>query len=291
MYGSWHRQLERRLIERSFVQNTARGPVEYAVLGEGSPMLVLHGVIGGYDQGLAIAESIGLPGCRFIAVSRPGYLRTPLETGRTYEQQADACAAFLDSLGIASAVTIGVSGGGPAALEFARKYGGRCSGLILLSAVTKRLVTPERPRPMLFRLADFAGWLMHGAVRRNPAFFTRGLLLPAETEMLKDPAMSAAFLRFLDTSVPFSLRSEGLMNDGTQMGSIADAVPTGISCPTLIVHGTADRIVPYEHATAAAKVIPGSRLVAIEGGGHFAALFRASEVRQSIRDFLATANT
>src|SRR5271157_5600559 len=122
MYRQWLRELERRLVERSSVQTTALGPLEYSILGEGAPILVLHGVMGGYDQGLAIAESIALPGCRFLAVSRPGYLRTPLDIGQTYEQQADACAAFLESIGVASVAVIGVSGGGPAALQFARKY-------------------------------------------------------------------------------------------------------------------------------------------------------------------------
>ena len=287
MYRQWRRHLQHRLIEGSMVQPTARGPVEYAVLGEGSPVLVLHGVMGGYDQGLAVADSIGLPGCRFLALSRAGYLRTPFETGRTYPLQGDTCAAFLQSMNIASAVVIGVSGGGPTALEFASRHGDLCSGLILLSAVTKRLATPERRSPMLLGLADLAGWLMHGAIRRNPSLFAKGLLLPAEAAMLNDPAKRAAFLRFLDTSVPFSFRAAGLHNDVLQMRSISESVPGGINCPTLIVHGTADRIVPYDHAASAAAAIPGARLQPIEGGGHFAALFHADEVRAAIAEFLA----
>jgi pimeloyl-ACP methyl ester carboxylesterase len=195
-------------------------------------------------------------------------------------------ASFLESIGIASAIVIGVSGGGPAAIQFAYRHRDKCAGLILLSAVTKRLPTPEASHSILLRLADLAGWLMQGPIRRNPALFTGRLLLPSEIEMLNDDAKRASFLRFLSTSVPFSVRQAGLLNDSAQMRSIPEPVAQGIDCPTLIVHGTADKIVPYAHATAAAVAIPGARLLSIQGAGHFAALFHADEVREAIREFL-----
>jgi len=218
-------------------------------------------------------------------------LRTPLETGLTCEQQADACAALLESMGIASAAVIGVSGGGPAALQFARKYRAKCTGLILLSAVTKRMPTPERLNSAIVQFGDLAGWLLSGAVHRHPARYTKRLLLPAEAEMLQDPAKRASFLRFLDTSVPFSFRYPGLKNDALQIRSISDQVPADVGCPTLIAHGTADGIVPFDHATSAAAAIPGARLVTIEGGGHFAALFDAPVVRKAISELLAATET
>ncbi len=71
---------------------TARGPVEYAVFAEGPAVIALHGAMGGYDQGLILARTIGPPGYRYVAVSRPGYLGTPLTGGRSSEEQADLCA-------------------------------------------------------------------------------------------------------------------------------------------------------------------------------------------------------
>jgi pimeloyl-ACP methyl ester carboxylesterase len=286
MYFDWRRRLRFRLEQESKVQTTSLGPVEYCEIGDGTPVVVLHGVMGGYDQGLAVAESIALPGVRFLCISRPGYLRTPLAGERSYARQADLVAAFLDSLGLARAMVIGVSGGGPAAIQFASRHHDQCGGLILISAVTKQLPTPEASNRVLYRLADLAGWLMQGPVRRNPARFAGRLLVPDEIKMLDDGAKRASFLRFLSTSVPFSFRQAGLLNDSAQMRSLPEPVQPGIDCPTLIVHGTADKIVPYTHATAASAAISGARLLSIQDGGHFAALFHADEVREAIRQFV-----
>lgn len=67
-----------RVLAGSQVIETACGPIEYAISGDGFPVLVMHGAGGGYDQGLEIARSFVGDGFRFIVPSRFGYLRTPL---------------------------------------------------------------------------------------------------------------------------------------------------------------------------------------------------------------------
>jgi pimeloyl-ACP methyl ester carboxylesterase len=41
-----------------------------------------------------------------------------------------------------------------------------------------------------------------------------------------------------------------------------------IRCPTLVIHGRDDKVVPIEQARSLARAVPGSALVTIEGGGH-----------------------
>jgi len=67
--------------------------------------------MGGYDQSLILAQTIGTAGYRYIAMSRPGYLGTPISSGKSPEQQGDLIAALLDSLGIVRACVIAVSAG------------------------------------------------------------------------------------------------------------------------------------------------------------------------------------
>lgn len=130
-FGFWRSGIERGLLANSSVVATPRGPVEYAEIGGGPAVLVVHGTPGGYDLWLNTLEATHAAddGFRYILPSRPGYLRTPLGDGATPAEQADVLAGLLDVLHIGKAAVIGVSGGGPAALEFALRHPDRCTAL------------------------------------------------------------------------------------------------------------------------------------------------------------------
>ena len=82
------------------IVETVLGKIEYADVGDGMPLLSIHGAGGGYDQGLLIAEALFGDGFRVIAPSRFGYLRTPVPRDASPAAQADADAALLDVLGL-----------------------------------------------------------------------------------------------------------------------------------------------------------------------------------------------
>src|SRR3954467_7174861 len=110
------------LAETPRTTETASGVIEYADRGSGEPVLAVHGTLGGWDQGLVAAEFLRMNGYRIIAPSRPGYLGTPLSTGRTPAQQGDALAALLDVLAIDRIIVFALSGGGPAGYELAARH-------------------------------------------------------------------------------------------------------------------------------------------------------------------------
>src|SRR6185503_12072375 len=69
---------------------------------------------------------------RVIAMSRFGYLRTPLPADASPAAQADAHACLLDALKISRAAVIGASAGAPSSMQFALRHPDRCSALVLL---------------------------------------------------------------------------------------------------------------------------------------------------------------
>ena len=99
-YRRWKRILLSKLETGSEIANTSAGEIEYVLKGEGPVVLFLHGGPGGYDQGLLESKTFNDGGFSVLSISRPGYLRTPLITGVTFEEQADAIEALLESLGI-----------------------------------------------------------------------------------------------------------------------------------------------------------------------------------------------
>ena len=59
-YPRYHREMratKARLLAGSEILKTDRGDIEYAVQGEGTPVLSLHGAGGGYDQGLWLRQA------------------------------------------------------------------------------------------------------------------------------------------------------------------------------------------------------------------------------------------
>lgn len=88
---------------------TSLGTVEYRTVGEGVPVLVSHGIVGGFDQAIQTGEHLLDAAAQFIGVSRFGYLGSDLPEESTPENQARAYAELLDELAIDDVVGIGTS--------------------------------------------------------------------------------------------------------------------------------------------------------------------------------------
>ena len=291
----WRRGRHRDLLSGSSLAVTERGTVEYATRGQGPVILIMHGGMGGYDQALAIGNF--LEGFQVLAPSRPGHLRTELSVGQTYEDQAKACAALLDSLGIDRVAVLGASAGGPPAIQFAQEYPDRVWALVLVSAITKAFVDPTPDGSTFQRVTDrifgkdFADWFMARLVMRFPERLLLNednwFLSERDREILRqDPDKLKLLMDFMANVGPSSLRLEGYDNDVIQQGRMGEQDPLPISTPTLVIHGTADAVVDFSHAESVVRRIQNSELVAIEGAGHFTLLTQSEQNEPLIRQFL-----
>ena len=272
----WRGEIEHDLSENSIVITTVNGPVEYAEKGRGRPVLMIHGTPGGYDQGLSYVDAAGLSnsGLRYIVPSRPGYLRTPLSSGRTPEQQARLYAALLSRMGITRVAVLGASGGAPSALQFAMLFPERCSALILEEAVTQRIL-PER-KPEASTLQDFLTYL-----------FGDKLISSWQAKDPGDPAISRIGEGIINSTLPSASRLPGQLNDMEQFSRIDNWPLNRIHCPTLILHGTADENVPIAHAEFAHAQIPSSALIRLLGADHYMVATKYRELNQLIDAFIA----
>ncbi len=279
-YQHWLRGHERDLRRNSAIVQTASGSIEYAEIGQGPAVLVSHGTPGGYDGALAVlklthAENSGF---RYIIPSRPGYLRTPIDVGRTPDEQADAYAALLDALNVQKTAIIAESGGGPASLQFALRHPARCSALVLESALVRnyRGPTPRLPstaftaylRDLLFYLFQDAG------------------IAPYQASDPSDPLITPLARAELYGVIPYWLRRVGTENDLVQEQRLNDWPLDEITCPTLILQGTADQSVPLADAEYAHAQIAGSVLVELPDADHMMSITRHKKVDDLISAFL-----
>jgi pimeloyl-ACP methyl ester carboxylesterase len=280
---AWHayrsdiRQAEQRIAHAgSHLVETRCGPIEYAEAGQGLPLLVVHGAGGGFDQGLDFAGSLPRRGFRVIAVSRFGYLRTPLPDDASPIAQADAHACLLDALGIERTAIMGGSAGAPSALQFAIRHPDRCSALVLLVPLAGRPpgMAIARPMPvasgektlMTIVGSDFAFWL---ASKLSPELVIRKVLAtPPHVLRTASPSERARVDRIVAHILPISQRAQGIRNDSRIATSLPPYPLERIAAPTLVMSARDDLYGTYANAEYVESRIPGARLVGFASGGH-----------------------
>lgn len=277
---------------RPIVVKARRGPVECAVAGDGPAILALHGAMGGHDQAWLLARTIGAPGFRYVALSRPGYLGTPLEVARTPEEQADLYREVLDALGIRDVLVMAVSGGGPSALQFAASHRDRCRGAVIVSSVCVR---NEGRLPLAWHVMKLTARceplvaLMRRKVARDPERAARRSIpdpaLRART--VRDPEAGPLLLALqLSTLDRMRQRLPGTESDiATTFGELSLPLER-IDVPVLVVHGTADRVAAFAQARRMVERIPGAELLAVEGGDHVTIFTHRGVVRERVVKFL-----
>jgi pimeloyl-ACP methyl ester carboxylesterase len=274
------------------VLTTSRGPIEYLDAGDGPVVLTLHGAMGGYDQASILARTIGESGYRYLALSRPGYLGTPLTAGRTPEEQADLYAEFIDLLGIRQVIVFAISGGGPGAIHFALRHRGKCQGLVLASTVGGKT---RNKIPFTFhvmtRLAQWPAFvnMMRRKTEKNlKQGLRRSISDPDILERTVGDGDVMALYRELATGMFHRMaeRIDGTRND-IRITQTRDYPLTDIAVPTLVIHGTRDPLVPFEeHGMRLAREIPGAQLLAAEGGEHVTIFTHRREVQARVSLFL-----
>jgi pimeloyl-ACP methyl ester carboxylesterase len=270
------RTARQRLAGTSRLIDTAFGPIEYAVIGDGPAILISHGAGGGFDQGLLLGEPLVEKGFRIIAPSRFGYLRSPPVAHPSAAAQADAYAQLLDALGITRAAILGASAGGPAAIEFAIRHPKKCAALILLVPLT---YTPRDGSASARRLSPWAEKILMAIVSSDLVFaiastFARGLVIrtvlgpPPKLVAAASADEQARIMRIMEMIQPISRRASGIASDSHISAGLTPFALDRISAPTLVMSARDDGYGTYPGAEYTATKIAHARFVGVDGGGH-----------------------
>lgn len=275
----------------SQVIKTDCGTIEYARVGEGYPVLVVHGFMGGFDQGLLQAEFLDSK-YQAIAVSRFGYLRSPMPEGADFNLQADLYACLLDELNISRVAVFGTSGGANSAIRFTARYPERTSALILMEPAAPGKDMPPAPPRFIFDSllrSDFLYWAM------TKLSFTRSFLensVGVPKGFVLTPEMQTEVDRVLESTLPVSLRNDGMIFDmfysAEMYEEISETAPYPLSqveTPVLLISTLDDPNSIPENVKAMSEIFPHARLFVLPDGGHLT-LGHKDEVKAEIAQFL-----
>ena len=264
--------------------------IEYRETGNGSKVILLFH--GGHmravsDSGEAFFVENGY---RVLIPSRPGYGKTPLDVGRSAADFADVMVEFIADLSIKNVTIVGISGGGPTALQFAQRHSNQINALILQSAVGHDGwpdINTHRGAHVIFNyITENITWaFVRTSFTLFPQatlkFMLRGLSTKSPNEALKtiNGQQRASLIQVLK-----QLRSgHGFLNDiHYTVGELS-----GISVPTLIIHSKYDGSVDLSHPQFLADHISNSTLLISEAENHmFWYSDYYSEIKVEMKRFL-----
>jgi len=241
--------------------------LSYAMVGEGRAVILVHAfpLDGRMWQDTAKGLS---PKCRVIAPDLRGFGESALGDGKhSIADMADDLAALMDNLGIAKATVGGLSMGGYVSLAFAARHRDRLEGLIL--ADTRAAADSDAVR------AGRADALALVEKQGVEAFVERqlaALLSPSASEVVRHRVRALG-----------RQGAEGVCAGIRALRDRPDrfAELSSITCPTLVIVGTEDKISPLTEMAEMAHAIAGSRLTEIGGAGHLSNLEKPSEFEKA----------
>jgi 4,5:9,10-diseco-3-hydroxy-5,9,17-trioxoandrosta-1(10),2-diene-4-oate hydrolase len=258
-------------------------------LGRGDPTIVfIHGLAGAWVNWLENLPAFAADH-RVIAMDLPGFGASPMPSARiTISGYARVVEALLDQLGVDAAAVVGNSMGGFIGAELAIRFPARVERLVLVSAagLTIEYQRNERVlgvlRALESRLTAYSAWFATRSDAVSRRRRARRLLMgvvAARPDLLPAPLVAEqirgsgkpGFVDALDALTDYPIR---------------DRLPE-IACPTLIVWGEDDKLVPVRDADEFERLIPDARKVVFPGTGHVAMLERPAAFNELLARFLA----
>lgn len=247
----------------------------YERMGSGPPVLLIQGL------GLPGRMWMGLPGglaragcCVLLPDNRGTGGSDAPRRAYSMAQLADDQAAVLEHAGVGPVLCVGISLGGMIAQHLVLRHPDKISGLVL-AATSCGLPLGRLPSPSVLLL-------MLRAMRGRPEAMRRIRELLVHPESLaRSPRLFAQWDRALAGARP---------NPAGFLGQMAAAARHStcfslerIRCPTEVITGDSDAIIPPVNTEILARRIPGARLTIVEKAGHAFPLEHPEALVQAIR--------
>ena len=237
-------------------------PLQSTEQGRGTPIVLLHAFpLSGamWERDAARFAGAG----RVITPDLPGFGRCPRQPRPSISAMAQAVADLLDRLSLQEPVVLaGLSMGGYIAFEFIRQFPTRVKALGLFS--TKAAADSPEQREGRFKLierlrTEGLGVLLQATLPK----------LIGRTTAASRPSVMAEVERLI-----LAADLDGVIDAVRAMAERADSRPllAAIACPTLIVAGSEDQLIPHEESRLMAEAIRGAQLTIIPQAGHLANL-------------------
>ena len=245
--------------------------------GQGRPVVMAHGWPLSADSFDDLSLAIANSGMRAISYDRRGFGRSDQPwTGYDYDTLADDLAAVIEQTGAHDATLVGFSMGGGEVARFMSRHG--CSNIkqavLIASVVPYMLKAPSNPDGVdASQFEQMAKLIAEDRTSFWPGFFKDFF----GVELLAHPVSAQTIEWARNTSMQAGLWPTLACAKAFSSTDFRDDL-AAFRVPTLIIHGTADKIVPIEISSRkAASGIVGAQLIEYDGAPH--GLFASHKTR------------
>ena len=259
----------------------------YEVQGTGKPVVLIHGWPLSGRAWEAQLPALVEAGYQVIAYDRRGFGQSSKPwNGYDYDTLAQDLKALMDELDLTDATIVGFSMGGGEVARYLGTFGSeRISKAVLASAVPPYLFKADDNPDGALAEADIQEFL-DGVSGDRIAFlndFTKNFFTPADGKLLVSKPM-----RLYNRDIA-SFASAKATYDCVKSFSYTDFRDDlkKFDVPTLVIHGDADQIVPFEASGQRSHdMIADSQLHIVEGGPHGINVTHAKEFNDTLIAFL-----
>lgn len=264
------------------------GPIDlyYEDHGSGKPVVLIHGwplSSKSWEKQVPVLVDAGY---RVIAYDRRGFGNSAKPTfGYDYDTLAEDLHRLMTELDLDDATLVGFSMGGGEVARYLGTYGSdRVEKAVFISAIPPFLLkTADNPEGIEGSVFD---GLMESIAADRPAFLSRFFSDFYNVDVFMGDRVSDEVVR-LSWNIAATASPVGTLDCVSGWLTDFRSDLESIDVPALVIHGDADRIVPF---LASGKRIPGlvkeSRLVVIDGGPHGITWTHPEVVNRELLDFL-----
>ena len=267
-------------------ENSAGVDLYYEDHGKGNPVVLIHGWPLSSASWEKQVPALIDAGYRVVSYDRRGFgYSSKPATGYNYDVFADDLNKIMTKLDLRYATLVGFSMGGGEVARYLGKYGSdRVSKAVFISAIPPFLLkTPENPEGVD---GDIFNKMKQALMADRPAFLTQFFYNFYNVDLLKGKKVSDEVLQSSwNTGVMAS--PIGTLECVTSWGTDFRRDLESINVPVLVLHGGADRIVPYASSGKRMRgFIADCHLEMIEDAPHGMNWTHVEEINQQLISFL-----
>lgn len=268
-------------------ENSGEIELYYNDHGSGKPVVLIHGwPLNGASwekQTLALLNS----GFRVITYDRRGFGKSSRPAiGYDYDTFADDLHKVISKAGIQDFVLAGFSMGGGEVARYLSRYGTKhVSKAVFISAVPPFLLkTSDNPQGIEKSVFD---GMKFAIMQDRLSFLSKFLSDFYNVDVLKGKSITDQVVQWSWNAAAVA-SAQGTIDCVTAFGETDFRKDLQcIDIPTLVIHGTDDRIVPYAiSGKKTSEVVKSARLVTLEGAPHGCIWTHADQVNRELLNFL-----